>query len=243
MRLYVYCFTDPMTGCFDVPGVGDAEAEVRAVRLGELSVVVSEADQDFYDPVRRNILAHLRVLDAVGDSGRTVLPVAFGTLVEGSSPLRKFVKNHATEITRLLRELRGCVEMDVRVIWDTEAALRDIAAADPDVRALRKRLEGGVVGMEEQIQVGKLLEERMLRRRDDLASDMFGFLQAGARAAQQNDPPDDATVLNAVFLIARGSEPAFERKVEELDVRHGRMFSIKYSGPFHAHHFIQLRLA
>ena len=243
MGLYVYCFIDAVEEVFAVGAVGNPTGEVYSVQEGPVAAVVSELQMGEIDPTRRNLLGHQRVLSIVRGLRQTIIPMCFGTIVEDEVALRGFVQKHGEDIARLLRELAGCVEMGIKVLWDTNRALRSIAQNDPEVGRERETLMnmGAGAPMDKKVQIGKLIERRLHERRESYARHMMEFLSAAACGAKKDEPGDDATVLNASFLIRADEEPQFERRVEELDTHYESYFKIKYTGPFPPYNFVELR--
>jgi hypothetical protein len=94
-------------------GVGGAA--VRVLRLGRLSVLVSETEDDDRVAVTdENVLAHNHV-NAAALTVSTLLPSRFGTRV-AREQLAGYVSENEAALFNALERVRGCVEMSVKIM-------------------------------------------------------------------------------------------------------------------------------
>ncbi|HEV2708329.1 MAG TPA: GvpL/GvpF family gas vesicle protein [Pyrinomonadaceae bacterium] len=132
MSLYVYCLGDELTrqaveGVEGVEGVGDAQ--VRVESFGKFVAVVSEFEGARVRLTRENVEAHNRVNGRVL-AETTPLPFRFGTLVEAER-LAAYLQANEAALSTALARVSGAVEMSVKVLWDTQAELREALGVEP----------------------------------------------------------------------------------------------------------------
>lgn len=133
--LYLYCIAAgrpddaPLTLTLTAPALDGGS--VRAVELSGLIVVVHSCPPEPYqgppEEVRTWILAHNAVVTQAWELTGNVLPMAFDSIVIGDgerdaeSVLADWIGAHREELTGMLGELAGKVELGVRVYYDPPA--------------------------------------------------------------------------------------------------------------------------
>ena len=120
MRLYVYCLADGIERLNKTPP-GISGASVRIVEFDEdLSALVSVYRSQDFQVSRKNALAHHEVVRSITEQ-TTPLPARFGTVVT-IEQLRNYVSIHHQAIKAKLAQVRGGVEMNVRMIHSIPTA-------------------------------------------------------------------------------------------------------------------------
>jgi hypothetical protein len=137
----------PADGDLDLAGCPpfDATCRVELVRAGGMFVAVArvpiaESLRDgtaLVDPERLTALVndHDRVVREAAQTGRSVVPLPFGTVAADIGELRSLVEAHAPALLDALSRLEGCDEWGVHVTVPREAtqrAVRTLAKAVHD---------------------------------------------------------------------------------------------------------------
>ena len=117
MKLYVYCLAENISALTS-PVSGISGAKVELLNLEGFSLLVSEFDGDSAPVTRENALAHDAVVRSVLDE-TTPLPFRFGTLVSGEQ-LGSYLSARRESLTTKLAEVRGCLEMSVKIIGNAD---------------------------------------------------------------------------------------------------------------------------
>ncbi len=138
MKLYVYCLAEQIDSP-RTPATGIAGAKVDILNLDGFSFLVSEVEGDTVPATRDNALAHDAVVRSVLDQ-TTPLPLRFGTVVSEKA-LRNYLTARKESISARLAQVRGCIEMSVKIIWNTdqEEIGSDLAAEGPGARFLKEK--------------------------------------------------------------------------------------------------------
>ena len=115
MKLYAYCLVEDLD-TLDAPIRGISGAAVRLIQMGEMGILVSDAESETVSVTRENALTHAAVVRSVLDR-TTPLPFRFGTLV-AEQQLRSYISARKPALLTKLAHVRGCVEMSVKIIWE-----------------------------------------------------------------------------------------------------------------------------
>jgi len=228
------------------PLPGFAPPEIRP--LGPVAALVSPAGAAGPPaeilPVRRNMLAHARMLEAALPAG-PLLPVVFGLVSPGAAALAAALAPREAELTAALDRLVGRAEYGVHVQGDRDGALAAIAAEMPDLAA-GLRGSGGAAGHYARIEIGRRVAEALGRRRDAAGAELLAALLREAEDHVLKAPEEDTDLLRAVFLLEMDREAAFAARLEAAAA--GLAFAptararIRLIGPAPASHFVSIRL-
>jgi hypothetical protein len=242
-RKYVYGII-PTSGSptFGVCGFPPGPEPVHTVVYRGLGCVVSNyLGEDFTslskESLIRCLMAHQAVIERVMKD-YPILPVKFGTLVEGDGEVQRLIEQGHLKFTQALIWLEGRVEMEVAATWDLKRVLADIGQEYEIVRlkkAMAKRPPGEV--LEQQIRAGRIVKESLDRRRIKYQERMLQSLQAMAPAVQPNALVADEMVMNVAFLIQRDQEGEFDKQVRELDQAFHDQVDFRVIGPLPPYSF------
>ena len=136
MKLYVYCLAENIEPPLE-PVSGISGAAVDVLKLQDFSLLVSKFEGDKAPVTRENALVHAAVVRSVLND-TTPLPFRFGTVTD-EQRLRRFVASHQAALETKLAQVRGCVEMSVKIIWSTGQADLDSGSAGPGARFLKEK--------------------------------------------------------------------------------------------------------
>src|SRR5437763_16071189 len=100
------------------PGVernGVQGEQTRTLRVDDLGAIVSDVGGDELLARRRDVEAHMSVLEAAHADG-TVLPFRFGTVVEDDDAMRVVIRQSAPQYRSLLDRIRGRTQMTLKAV-------------------------------------------------------------------------------------------------------------------------------
>jgi hypothetical protein len=246
---YIYCiahaqpFEKNGSSLFATPGVGGRD-KVHLVTYDDLAAVVSDAPQDDYAVTRENLLAHQRVITQAMTRS-DVLPVAFGTVAESDQQVQEQLLHGAAEdLHRALEEVRGCIELELKVLWNEEQLFAEIVAENDDIRALRDSLAGQPpdATQYERIQLGERVAAAIQRKSEAEAAWLLDALAPLAVQTRVNDNLGDMMLLNAAFLVDKTQEQAFDAKVQALGAAQAGRQTSQYVGPLPPYNFVNIRV-
>ena len=223
MKLYAYCLCADLD-TFESSVSGVSGAAVRALKIDDISVLVSDCET--FAPTKENALIHAAVVRSV--LGQTTpLPLRFGT-VTTEQQLRSFVTTHKLALAKKLAHVRGCVEMDVKVIWQRPGnnASQPDKAAGPGTAFLK----------EKQRELGG--DERLAELSSLLREELGGLIKDESTGLR----PSDTSVLAAVFHLVESSniQQYREKMAAVLQKRPDLHFMV--SGPWPPYSFANIEL-
>ncbi len=222
----------------DIEAVGDPDATVHPIAVGDLAAVVSDATVSRYEVTRANMMAHERAIEAVMAT-RTVLPMRFST-IDTVSGITAMLTDRAAEFEDALRAMDGKVEVEIKASWvDTRLAFDEIVAENRAIRSRRDRLNRqGAASQAERIDLGKLVEAALAAKRRSDADRILAPLQRTAERYTESPVVGEAMILNAAFLLSGKRVLEFDRAVAALDESMGGRVNFKYFGPLPPFHFV-----
>jgi len=219
---------------------------VRRHPCGSLALLASETEETEILPVRRNMLAHARVLEQAL-LRCAVLPVSFGQVCHDISKLGALFADHAAALHARLDRLRGRAEYGVRIRASREAVLQQVARDNPEfsrrVAAIAPR---GAAAHFERIEIGRQVADAVAAFRDRAQRRLLEALAPHAVDHVLHAPEDDVEMLRAAFLVNLDGESSFERTLAGLagtaDFGGGEALEVRLVGPGPASSFVHLRL-
>jgi hypothetical protein len=241
---YVYCIIEAdRPRSFGRIGVGGRGDQVYTIHHGGLAAVVSDTPVRPYDPTRENALAHEHVNDTVMQEF-TVIPMSFGTVFVSEQNVVEFLKDTAETLSDVLRKMKDKIEFGLKVNWDPDTVLRDLAQESEGIRRLKeeilsKRLASTYFA---RTQLGRLVEQAMSDKADGYVRAIYGHLRDCAIASRHNKPIGEKMILNAAFLVERDQTGRFDQEVQVLAHRYEGTLRFLYTGPWPPYNFVNIRL-
>jgi hypothetical protein len=218
---------------------------VSTVSTGGLAALISDVPDEFLEAGREELLTHSRVLERVHGEG-TVLPMRFGVVLPDEEAVRdELLEPHRDELEAQLGDMDGKVEVNLKVLHDEEAVLREILVEIPEVAELRHSIQGkpAEATYYERIRLGELVAEALEGKREQTGAAVIESLSPHVAAVQVGDAVHERMALNASFLVERKGLRQFDEAVEELGEEQGGRIRIKYTGPLPPHSFVELEMA
>jgi hypothetical protein len=217
-------------------GLGVPPAEVGTIVYQGLGAVVSKGPLGVPDPTRDNVLTHHRVQEAV-ILEHTLLPTAFGLTFPAPEDVTELLRSAHDAFSGVLARLEGHIELGLKVLWDQDRVARELEQAEPELGQLAGQPPGSPARHEYERRLAGALRERAQREGEALVK----ALRPVAAAARVVSPVGERMMLNAVFLVAREREAAFDARVRALAANH-EMLTFQFTGPWAPYHFADIRL-
>ncbi|WP_421708287.1 GvpL/GvpF family gas vesicle protein [Algihabitans sp.] len=240
---YLYCViagNEPLT--FDVDGIGGAGDKVYSLPFDGLSAVVSASPEAEYDGTRRNLTAHMRVLETVM-ADHTIVPIRFGSVAPTPDAVNEtLLKPQRDTIRTVLSELEGRAEMGLKVFWMEGVLYAEVLAVRPDIAQLRDALMGRSPDESyyERVKIGELLESAVTEKRSREAEELLNYIAPLAHRIKRLDALGEQMVLNVALLLDRSKIEALEETIAKLDGVHAERLLFKLVGPTAPYNFVDL---
>jgi hypothetical protein len=242
-RVYVYGVL-PGADAPNVSADGVEQAHVRTVEHAGLAALVSTLEGDEL-AAAREVRAHWRVLEDASKSA-TVLPVRFGTVLEGDRAVReRLLEPNAERLTEMLDELAGRVQLNVRGDYDEERLLREVVRTSPQVAELRDRVSrvSDSAGYYDRIRLGELVAAEVAARREQDAALAIARLEPFAVSARAEEVSSQNAAFKLAFLVDTGEVDTFSEAVGLLREHLGERVTLTYVGPLPPYSFAETDLS
>ena len=242
-RVYVY---GVLAGA-DAPNVsadGVEQAHVRTVEHAGLAALVSTLGSEEL-AAAREVRAHWRVLEDASNSA-TVLPVRFGTVLEGDRAVREqLLEPNAERLTEMLDELAGRVQLNVRGDYDEQQLLREVVRTSPQVAALRDRVSrvSDSAGYYDRIRLGELVAAEIAARREQDTALAMARLEPFAVSARAEEISSQNGAFKLAFLVESAEMDTFGEAVGLLRENLAERVTLTYVGPLPPYTFAETDLS
>jgi microcompartment protein CcmL/EutN len=237
--LYVYGVTRASSSFGATDGIGGAPVEL--VVSGDVAAVASALATEARAR-KADLVRHSAVLqDAAGAA--PVLPLRFGTVFESREAVEEeLLQPRHEELSRLLDEFEGTVELDLKVSYrDQDAMLREVVNRNPQIARLNEATRvGGDAAYFDRIRLGELVGAAVAARRDRDAGALLARLEPLTLDARVEPDVAAHEVLKAAFLVAREQAAAFDAEAEALARERSEELVLKLVGPLPPFSFVAL---
>jgi len=229
MKLYVYCLAEDLDTLVQSPS-GVAGAPVRLLKIENIAVLVSDTELDAIPVTRDNALAHASVVRSVlGET--TPLPFRFGTLVS-EQQLRSYVSARKPALEQKLAHVRGCVEMNVKIIWQPSESKKKVESVEP---------QGAGTAFLAEKRREILGDERRSADAADIAAWLHEKLSGLTRDEQVTVRPSEKLLLAAAHLVEHVNIHAYRARLAEVRENRPELHFLT-SGPWPPYSFANIEL-
>jgi len=216
--LYVYAVADALSGSLPT---GLHGMPLRAIEAGSLRAIVSEhelapeADEDL-------LWAHEQVVEELMEHS-TILPMRFGSTVEGADALVTMLEQRRKEFIASLERVRGAIELSVRAHLPRADEPTDVELGLP------KPTGPGTA---------YLFERARRQRRGEAVADLIHqplalLARRSVLVAAHGDPGE----FKAAYLVEEETVEAFGQRVGRLNTTLGDI-KVSCTGPWPPYSFV-----
>jgi gas vesicle protein GvpL/GvpF len=219
-------------------GLDDAPLEL--MELGPLAAVVSVVRSDRPVSVRVDLMAHTRVLGWLAER-TTVIPVAFGTMVDDRDTVVTDVLEPGAEVyVDMLSRLQGTSQYNLRGLYVRERVLSEVVLADPGLAELHRRTRDLPQDQPHPalIRLGEGVSAALERSRALDSDRILSAVAPHVTDLRGRAGGDMDQVFNVAMLVPETHRLAVESTLEEIaEVEHERL-RLQLTGPFPAYDFV-----
>jgi Gas vesicle synthesis protein GvpL/GvpF len=238
--VYLYGVVSAAEAAGSLSLTGVQGSAVRAVEHDGIAALVSDVSGGAL-AAARELRAHHRTLEAVAQR-MTVLPVRFGTVMEGDDAVREgMLEPDHERLAELLRQLEGHVQLTVKGDYDEDELLREIVRETPIVGQLRDRLRAlpATAGYYERIRLGEVVAAEVARRREEDTRLAVDHLEPLATAVVEEQPASPRSAFKLACLVPRERERAFGAAVAHVAHELGERIDTRFVGPLPPYSFVE----
>lgn len=226
-------------------GMGKRGDLVYGIEYNGVTAIVSNTPIIEYEARRVNMIAHEEVLEEVMKQF-TVLPVRFSTISEYSDDegILRILEKEYNKFDELLSKMEGKKELGIKVLaYEQEALMYEsILEKYDDIRLLRDKLMNLPADKShyQRMKIGEMVAEALKKETENYRNIILDTLNPLAEDVKINKSYGEMMILNAAFLIKNTSEPEFDKAVNDLDEKYGRLMTFKYVGTLPPYNFVNL---
>jgi len=227
----------------DVGLMGIDQGEVSTFPYQDVAAVVSDMPFTLFSSLPKEALLHnLTIYQSVIESvmkDSDIIPVKFGTMIEGEEELKRVLENGHGSISENLKQMEGKIELNVAAVWsDFETIFKEIGEEE-GIKRLREEASSKAPdqAFEIKISVGRLVKESLDKRKEECASLILDVLKKEAEDYRAHGMMDDSMIMNTAFLIKEDKQETFEKKVRELDSHNQDKINFRIVGPLPPYSF------
>jgi gas vesicle protein GvpL/GvpF len=233
MKFYLYCVSDANPTLKDELSGIDNQIVV-VINNRRLFVVASKFESESVPVTRENVLQHESIVRNAF-SVTTVLPFRFGTLVTESG-LETYLEARESSLLERLEQVRDCVEMSVKIIWQNSSEGEDSTSVVPDLDDVGAGTAFLMFKREEL-----LGNDRIEQEARELEAWLGHGLRDIVRQEQITIEPKQRLVLSASYLVERARLTDYRRELGRLQAERTNLHFLS-SGPWPPYTFANIDL-
>lgn len=239
---YIYCFIkerESINICSS--SFANIISPVYTLPYHDISAVVSNTDVYEFDPTRKNIINHQKIITKVMEN-YTVVPVAFGTVSNNKKDIEYILENNYDKLLKQLEMLEGKSEVGLKITWNDDFFNQDIE--DNEIKALKKKVSGKEEEevLYDKIQLGKLVQAEIEKRKQEYSEKIYEPLSKFAVDSKVKEGIPIKTILVAYFLVNNSDSENFDNEVEKLSQAYSNKLVFSYTGPWPPYNFVDIRI-
>lgn len=239
---YIYCVIGAkQERNFGPIGIGDEE--VLTIGYDDLSMVVSTHALTKFVVNRENMIAHQKVNERVMKEFHSVLPVRFGTVASSADEIRNLLDRRNREFKNYLKYMDHKIELGVKGIWQCmDTIYKEIVEENREIRELKEKIQNdnGKKNMQAKIEIGKMVEQALVKRKEEAAEKIIDALRRIAVEHKLNKTIGNEMFVNASFLVDKGREKEFDNTIDDLSVEYKDRMKFMYAGPLPVFNFVNI---
>ena len=172
----------------------------------------------------------------------TVIPVRLGAYVDNEDEVMQVLNKGHGLFRTIFEKIEGRIEIDVTATWvDLDMVFRDIFE-EKEVKSLKQSLlnKKECVTIDDQTKMGMFIKDRLDSRKDEYGRGIKESLRNLCCDMKERTVPDDATIINAAFLVDSHMRISFEKRLDELNDGFSGKVHFKCVGPLPPYNFYAL---
>ena len=224
-------------------GIGKRADRVYGINYKDISAIVSNSPIIQYEARRVNMTTHEKVLEEIMKEF-TVLPVRFSTISEHNDDagIHRILEKDYDKFSDLLKKMDGKKELGLKVLAHEAPMYESILEKYQNIRSLRDKLLNLPPDKThyQRMKIGEMVVEALKKETAGYKDTIIAALTPLSEDIKTNDNYGELMILNAAFLIRNSIEPEFDKAVNELDLKYGKLMTFKYVGTLPPYNFVNL---
>lgn len=221
----------------------EEDRSIFTIHYQDAAMVAMEAPIKIYHPKKDNLMTHQQVISKVMEEENAVVPISFGNVFRTVEDTKALLKNLYPQLESLFPEVRNKIEIGLKVVGKKEWLEEQIQQNEKVMKQKETvASKSEAAGYFDRIKLGEMAQQFFKRLTDEVEKDIHRSLEKLSESAKSNETLGEKMLLNGAYLIAREQEKAFDERVNELHERWKDKVDFKYTGPWPAYNFINIKL-
>lgn len=247
---YIYGIVNSNTKFCLYAAADSSEVEkIHTVPYRDISAVVSASETADYTHMLKDALAghlvrHQRVIERIMNLEHTIIPVRLGTFAADEIEVKDILEKGYKLIKGVIEKVSGKIEIDVVAAWsDFPSILKEIGE-EKEIKEFKEKLlkNPGGITVADRMKTGFMVKKALDRKREEYAAKIEALLKTVSHDSRIHEVMDDKMIINGAFLIDKGMQWDFDKKLEQLDTESGKKLNFRYVGPLPAYSFYTLEV-
>jgi DnaJ-domain-containing protein 1 len=228
--------------------IGIEGADVYTFPFQDIAAVISDLPHVAFGSLPKEILLrYLTVYQSVLETVlkvEQVIPVKFGTALEGDAALQIALEQGHVRILDGLREMENKIELDVVALWpDLNAVLTEIGGEE-EFKAVKE----GLPSMSDderfdlRVAVGKRVKVLLHKRSELCKEEIMNSMLPHIEAHRVHSLMDDSMIMNVAILIRKDQVNPVEERIVQLDRQYEDRINFRIIGPLPPYSFQTLEI-
>jgi len=195
---------------------------ISTISYKDLAAVVSSTPVTSYDRFDQSLVAselktHQLVLENIMHD-HTVIPISFGTIAKSENNVKQLLETAYVDFKDMLQEIDNKIELNVQVTCYEAGILNEVVSKNDTVKRLRQELFSASAENADRLklEVGKAVASAFDELRGEYTNDILNTLKEIAVNSCPGKLADVNMIVNESFLVDRGLEATFDRKIDQL---------------------------
>jgi hypothetical protein len=214
---------------------------VYTIHFNNVAMVVAKVTGEVL-PTRNNLMAHQQKITEVMKQ-YSIIPMSFGNVFHSKNDVLLITEHLHEEFEKLFSQLQNKIEVGLKVIPKKEWIEHEIKN-NPHLNEWKSKNKNfkDPASFYEQIAIGEHAQNFIQHLEREAATEIYDPLMELAEAGKLNNTIPGKILMNAAFLVDTSNEETFDKKVNELYEIWKDKAVFKYSGPWPAYNFVNIRL-
>ncbi|MEL7146721.1 MAG: GvpL/GvpF family gas vesicle protein [Bacteroidota bacterium] len=198
-----------------------------------IAYALRDAEEDEVAATRKNLVAHQKVTERLMEQYGVVLPFSFGTLLNTMEEVNDLLNERRKDFHHMFNKIEGKVELTLKMMWEKmDPVFAEIVSESEEIQSMRAMMaEGTVQQQSDQIALGKMVEDALLTKKEQLCQQAIAPLLALAVDHKIQKNITEAMFVNVNFLVKKEDEAKFDEIVNTIGESYSENTLIKYIGP------------
>lgn len=191
----------------------------------------------------QHLIEHQLVMEKVMQEF-TIIPMKLGTYVLDEDEIVQVLTRGHRMFKDIFEKIEGRTEIDIVATWvDLNTVIKEVSEEE-EIKALKQCLldKKKAITVDDQIKMGVLIKSYLNKKSDEYAHTIMDSLKDLYPNIKDHATTDDATIMNAAYLIDNGMRIPFEERLEEINNSFGGRVHFKCIGPLPSYNFYALEI-